>query len=1043
MHVLHAALIDPAAGLGSGVKGLPCGLAVWAEAADRPPPERHDRRVRRARPHPFAADSAALRRLARTHLGGALPASAKTRTVDLWLPTAAYGPLPSPALAHDWDQDVGACDLRPWTVPAIVMPLPFALRWLGGLPEPEALSVLLRLGDDVRLWQSAARLASELAAGQQAYPVLVQVQSGFEARWFAVLDGPTVAPRLAQLAAAMPAACRAAATDPASAPAPANVIQNFFHQAIDQHFRASGSAVAGRAGARDLAEAAWLAALVAVEPAVKGPPAPVAHLAHGLRAWLRNLTMAGTGAFRVAFRLTAPSTPAASQSNEWSLEFMLQSRSDPTLLVPAGEVWAGGDAVATAFGGQLGAAREQLLGGLGHTVRWFPPLERALSSARPERLACTTDESHAFLRQCAPLLEAAGFGLQVPTWWGKTRSRLAVRVSVGGATAPPDDADGHLGLDRLLDYRWEIAVGDTVLSREEFEALVALKAPLVAVRGEWVELDPAQVAAAVQFWERLPPEGALTLGAALHMSLDEQSELHALPVAGVDWNGWLADLAGDLVAEEAVLPVPNGLRATLRPYQQRGYAWLDARRRHGLGAVLADDMGLGKTIQTLAAILRLKEADALPGPVLLICPTSVVTNWAREAERFTPALSTWIHQGPLRLKGAAFQAKAEATDMVLTSYALLRRDVELVGRVAWYGVVIDEAQNVKNPGTRQAMALRGIPAAFRLALTGTPVENRLSELWSIMEFLNPGYLGPLATFRRELSLPIERDNDPVAAGRLRRLIGPFILRRVKTDKAVIADLPDKVEAHVYCQLTGEQATLYEAVVKNALEEIEASEGIARRGLVLRLLMQLKQVCNHPAQFMHQGGGPGDPVDMVARSGKLARLVEIVEEALAADGRLLIFTQFTEMGELLVATLRAVFGQPVLYLHGGIPPARRDDLVRRFQDDPDGPRLFILSLKAGGTGLNLTRANHVVHFDRWWNPAVEDQATDRAFRIGQTRNVLVHKFLCVGTLEEQIDEMIERKKALAALTVGAGEAWLTELSTDALRDLVTLRREALA
>ena len=387
--------------------------------------------------------------------------------------------------------------------------------------------------------------------------------------------------------------------------------------------------------------------------------------------------------------------------------------------------------------------------------------------------------------------------------------------------------------------------------------------------------------------------------------------------------------------------------------------------------------------------------------------------------------------------------------MVLSSYAIVRRDAEAMQAVSWLGVVLDEAQNIKNPAAKQTQAVRSLAADFRMALTGTPVENRLSELWSIMHFLNPGYLKSRQAFRQDFGLPIERYGDARATERLKTMVGPFILRRVKTDPRVIQDLPDKIETKVYSHLTEEQATLYEAVVQDAMQKVAESEGIERRGLVLSMLMQLKQICNHPVQYLHQADGstaqagdqPVPPAGALAeRSGKLARLTEMLDEVVSVGDRALIFTQFAEMGHLLRAYLPQALGCPVQFLHGGVPPKKRDQMIKRFQEEDQGPLLFILSLKAGGTGLNLTRANHVFHFDRWWNPAVEDQATDRAFRIGQTRNVQVHKFVTLGTLEEMIDEMIESKKALAEAVVGGGEEWLTELSTDDLRELVRLRRD---
>ena len=428
---------------------------------------------------------------------------------------------------------------------------------------------------------------------------------------------------------------------------------------------------------------------------------------------------------------------------------------------------------------------------------------------------------------------------------------------------------------------------------------------------------------------------------------------------------------------------------------------------------------------------------AISGPALVICPTSVVGNWQREMGRFAPELKVLLHHGSDRLTDEAFVQAAGAHDLVVSSFGLLRRDADTLGKIRWSAVIVDEAQNIKNPETRQAQIARKLPADYRIALTGTPVENRLSDLWSIMQFLNPGYLGSQRAFRQEFVVPVERYGDADAAARLRRLVQPFVLRRLKTDPTIISDLPEKNEMKVYCPLTPEQATLYEAVVKDTLEKVESSEGIERRGLVLAMLMKLKQVCNHPAHFL------GDGSALAGRSGKLARLAEMLEEVQSIGDRALVFTQFYEMGEMLRKYLGETLGGGVQFLHGGTPQGQRERMVARFQEEEDAPGIFILSLKAGGTGLNLTRANHVFHFDRWWNPAVENQATDRAFRIGQRRDVQVHKFVCLGTLEERIDDLIESKRALAENVLGTGEAWLTEFSTDQLRDLLALRRDAVA
>ncbi|HVB25122.1 MAG TPA: SNF2-related protein [Ktedonobacteraceae bacterium] len=451
---------------------------------------------------------------------------------------------------------------------------------------------------------------------------------------------------------------------------------------------------------------------------------------------------------------------------------------------------------------------------------------------------------------------------------------------------------------------------------------------------------------------------------------------------------------------------------------------------------VANNILCHNTIQLITLLLHERHTQkTLHGPSLIICPMSIVGNWHRELQRFAPSLSVMIHHGAERLTGPAFEEEVCKHDVVITTYALALRDKEHLSHIDWQYLVIDEAQNIKNEAAKQTQAIKSIPAVHKIALTGTPVENRLSELWSIMEFLNPGYLGSGTDFRKHFAIPIERYHNASKAESLKHLIQPFVLRRVKTDKTIIKDLPDKMEMKVYCNLTQEQASLYEAVVKEMMEKIEDSDGMERRGLILATLMKLKQVCNHPTQFI------GDGSSLSGRSGKLARLEEMLEEALAEGDKALIFTQFAEMGKLLRTYLKETLGQDVLFLHGGTPKKERDAIVQRFQEDRHGPPIFILSLKAGGVGLNLTGANHVFHFDRWWNPAVENQATDRAFRIGQLKNVQVHKFISVGTLEERIDQMIEDKKALAENIVGSGENWLTEMSTSQLKELFALSREA--
>jgi SNF2 family DNA or RNA helicase len=484
---------------------------------------------------------------------------------------------------------------------------------------------------------------------------------------------------------------------------------------------------------------------------------------------------------------------------------------------------------------------------------------------------------------------------------------------------------------------------------------------------------------------------------------------------------------------------PVQLQGTLREYQKRGVSWLSYLEQLGLNGCLADDMGLGKTVQVIARLVQEQEQATAPlKPTLLIAPTSVVGNWRREIEKFAPHLRAIVHHGNERAKDVKeFQAMANQNNVIITSFTLIRKDLKLIESVDWHRLVLDEAQNIKNPKAEQTKAILKLSAPHRLALTGTPVENRLLDLWSIFNFLNPGYLGKEAQFRKSFELPIQKNNDRMRSQTLKKLVEPFILRRVKTDQSIIKDLPDKVEQKLYCNLTKEQASLYEAVVKDVTSNIDEADGIQRKGLILATLLKLKQICNHPRQFLQ------DESDFTTvRSHKLSRLSEMVAEVMEEGESLLIFTQFTELGDALEKYLRHTCHYNTYYLHGGTNRNKREAMIAEFQDPETEPSVFILSLKAGGVGITLTKANHVFHFDRWWNPAVENQATDRAFRIGQKKNVFVHKFVAIGTLEERIDEMIEDKKKLAGSIVGSDESWLTELDNDAFKKLISLNKSAI-
>ena len=622
-----------------------------------------------------------------------------------------------------------------------------------------------------------------------------------------------------------------------------------------------------------------------------------------------------------------------------------------------------------------------------------------------------------------------------------TGARLNIRTSSdrGVGQALVDEAG-------IRDFDWQLALGDEVLCGDELQALAALKAGLVQVRGKWLELRPGEAEKLAEFLRNGPRQqrtpATMTVADVLRAAAGLE-DVFGLPVTGVEADGLFSSLlSGQLEDRIQVGVTPVGFAGQLRPYQLRGVAWMALLERTGLGACLADDMGLGKTAMVLALVLdgtkrgaRRTSAGPAPGPTLVVCPTSVVGNWEREAKKFVPELKVAVHHGVRRAREGDFSKKVAGADLVITSYSLLDRDRPVLESVQWSRMVLDEAQNIKNPEAKQTRAVRSLRAPRRLALTGTPVENHLGELWSIMEVLNPGLLGSASAFREHFALPIERYHEQDASERLRALTRPFVLRRLKTDRSVITDLPEKLEMKVLCNLTREQATLYRAVVDEMLRRIDEAEGMERRGLVLSTMLRLKQVCNHPAHYL------GDGSTLAGRSGKLERTVALLEEVVEVDERALVFTQFAEMGSMLRSHLQQRLGCQTGFLHGGVPRRQRDAMVERFQSG-DGLQVMVLSLKAGGTGLNLTAANHVVHFDRWWNPAVENQATDRAFRIGQHRNVQVRTLICPGTLEDRIDQMIEAKRELAEHIVGSGEAWLTELSTAELREVFHLSSEAL-
>ena len=862
----------------------------------------------------------------------------------------------------------GTYGIRKRLISAELIPLAEALPVLLGVDPGEQAGRPMRRS--VRVWAAAAAAGVGLVARGRLLPT---VGAGDADVWRAGPLDPADLGWLRELAAAFPPTAHALAV-PGSRPmrlrSPEALIRDLWDAIADLIARSP-------AAPRTTASAAFADA----------EPTQVADLAE----WLADTTDGLAAGARLGLRIEACPTEGREEPDgaegfdaaegidgiegvdsgapRFRLVLQLRSNADPSLIVDAAALWSQPETVLARFGRQ---AETDLLLALRRGAPVWPPLAEALQQASPSAVDLDDDALASLLGPAAE--ELAGAGIEV--LWPSSLIGAGLELRAVATPAPEKLTEAGFGLASLLDFRWQLTLDGALLDADEVAALAEAKRPLIRLRGRWVILDPALLGRL-----RRPPQTRMRMSEALGAVLAGSAEIDGETVTVIA-EGPLADLAARVAGiASAPLPLepPPGLLATLRPYQQRGLAWLAGMCDAGLGGCLADDMGLGKTIQVIA--LHLHRRDAKAGPTLVVCPASLLGTWEREARRFAPGIPVRRYHG-----GGRHLQDLASDEIVLVTYGVVLRDSARLAEVGWGMVVADEAQHAKNPLSRTARELRAVPATARIALTGTPVENRLSELWSILDWTTPGLLGHLEAFTSRVAVPIERYRDPEATARFASVIRPFLLRRKKTDPGIAPELPRKTETDLFVPLTAEQVTLYEAMVRETMEAIETAEGIERAGLVFKLLTALKQICNHPAQYLKQPG----PLD--GRSGKLAAFDELTDLILASGESMLVFTQYTQMATLLQQHLDAR-GIGSLFLHGGVPVRRREEMVVRFQAG-EVP-VFLLSLKAGGTGLTLTRATHVLHYDRWWNPAVEDQATDRAYRIGQDHPVQVHRLIAGG------------------------------------------------
>lgn len=936
---------------------------------------------------------------------------------------------------------------KTWHIPVLLVDPLDCVNFLSTDASVDSGSI--RFDQSVQFWRECTKLLLEILAAGKYLPGISREGSQWNSQWRPVLTDVEVQEKISILARSMPPICRALHQTRNTLENPSQLIESFLHVCTNALIRS----FIGRTSLTENLDVElnserqelcvrWLESLSTPQSVVDGSEYELTQLEHRLRSWsTRRYPQSEHERFATTIKVVEPLASRFSEKypdDQWVLELCLRSN-DSKEEIPAEDLWKGEIDESKQEDPLIEKFQQNFLRDLGNILSLFPEIKKALQESHPTHLAVDVNTAYHFMKDVAPSLEEISCKAILPRWWDQPSSSLGLSLKI----ATIDDFESSkqtLGRSELLDFSWQVSVGEQSFSIEQFKTLANQAVPLIEIEGMWTRVESGRLNSTLNFLENEQKKSSYTFGDAIRLGLGLEYNPDVLPVVKMEASGWFEKLISADTTKLPSLTPPKSFTGSLRPYQLEGLKWLSFLSELGIGACLADDMGLGKTIQLISLMALEREKDR-SHPDLLIVPMSVLANWENEISRFAPHLKYYTHHGTLRAAEVEFEKIASEVDVVITTYSLLQREEKLFSRIRWKRITLDEAQNIKNIDAKQTKAARKISRAqlaefnycHRLALTGTPLENHLQELWSIMDFLNPGLLSTSGDFRKRFSIPIERNRNEKAREALSRILKPFILRRLKSDPKVITELPDKIEMESFTTLTEEQSSLYQSVLDHMLREVDSSSGIHRKGLVLSTITKLKQICDHPELFLRDGRS------LANRSGKLTRLEELLEVILAEDDKVLIFTQYAQMGHLLRPYLQERFGAEILFLHGSLSRKARDQLITRFQSD-NGPQIFILSLRAGGHGLNLTNANQVIHYDQWWNPAVREQATDRAHRIGQTQRVQVRRLICRGTLEERIEELVGKKQDLAKQVIGSTKSMITQMDLNQLRELLQLAED---